>query len=226
MADKRKKLKSLIYLYSILGIVMLFLIVSYFVQQNLKFLENLLQDSVFGMFIYVMLLVIESVFAPVTLLPIIPAAANIWGPSLTGFLTIIGWTIGSLAAFGIARKYGFPIVGKIIPLAKMEKIENLLPERHIFFGIVILRIAIPIDVLSYVLGMFTKIKWKTYTLATLIGILPASFFFAYLGELPFAYQLIGAEAGGIIILVIVIVSLVANKSAKSGIMKYWNKHFR
>ena len=60
---------------------------------------------------------------------------------------------------------------------------------------------VPVDILSYALGLFTDMKTRDFTIATIIGITPFSFVFAYLGSVPFQYQLIAAGVFGIVFLV-------------------------
>jgi uncharacterized membrane protein YdjX (TVP38/TMEM64 family) len=48
--------------------------------------------------------------------------------------------------------------------------------------IVALRMILPVDVLSYALGMLSTVSFRIYTLASAIGILWFSFAFAYMGE--------------------------------------------
>jgi uncharacterized membrane protein YdjX (TVP38/TMEM64 family) len=45
----------------------------------------------------------------------------------------------------------------------------------------------PMDVMSYVLGLFTDMSWQAYLAATALGLLPSAMLLAYLGELPNAY---------------------------------------
>jgi len=48
--------------------------------------------------------------------------------------------------------------------------------------------SIPVDILSYALGLFSKITLKRYFLATLIGVTPFAFVLAYVGTISFYYQ--------------------------------------
>lgn len=213
-------------IYSAAIIIILFIIATIIAQKNLALFEQHLKDSIPGMIIYVLLMIVETVLAPLTALPIIAIAANIWGPILTALLSILGWAVGSLISFWIGREYGFPIVKHLISEKKIKKIESLIPERNIFLGVVLLRIAIPVDILSYVLGMFTRIKWRTYTLATIIGITPLAFLFAFIGKVPFVYQILAALIAGIILILIVIYSITRKKPSKRRITKTWDKFFK
>jgi len=173
----------------ILVIAVLFILASYLVQTNMEFFEELIGDSIWGMLIYVLLAISAIVIAPIATLPLMPVASNLWGIPTTVFLAVTGWSIGSFIAFVLARKYGVDIVKRFISLENINKIERKIPEKHVFFSVVFLRMVIPPDILSYALGLFSKIKLRTYTIATVIGLIPFAFVFAYLGTVPFYYQI-------------------------------------
>ena len=62
-----------------------------------------------------------------------------------------------------------------------------------------MRVALPVDELSYALGLFTTIPSRIYFLASALGILPGAFVFSYVGELSVAYQIIALLAGLVIV---------------------------
>ena len=184
-------------------IIFLFLFTSYLVQKNIIFFESLFVFPFLGMLIYVGLNIFETVFAPLSVFPTIPMASHLWGPVVTALLSIFAWTVGAIIAFALARRYGRPLVENIFSFKKIQHIESLLPERNIFLGIVLLRMVVPVDVLSYALGIFTHIRWKTYILATLMGITPGAFIFAYVGGLSLVSQIIAFFIAGILVAFVV-----------------------
>jgi len=179
--------------------------VSYFTQENLPYIQGLISNTFVGMGAYFLIVILETVLAPITIIPLIPLATGLWGWFLAGLLTLIGWTFGSLLAFFIARKGGVPLIERFVPLKKIQKVEKLILEEHLFIGIILLRILIPIDVVSYAIGLFSSVSWKKYTLASFIGFIPLSFFLAYSGSLPVYYQLMGFLLMGILILLVLII---------------------
>lgn len=183
----------------IIVIVLLFIISSYYVQENLDFVSYYIKGFS-GIFIYIFIVIIAEVIAPVSAIPLLPIAANTWGWFWAAILSIIGWVIGAIIAFEIARKYGVPLVKKLVSLEQLYKLEKRIPEEHIFFGVVFLRMAVPVDILSYALGLFSKINRKKYILATIIGVTPFAFVLSYLGTLPLYYQIIAFSIGVIILI--------------------------
>ena len=180
---------------AILGLLFLlvsFLAVSYFIQENAEYIEGLVSKPKVRDFavVFTLVVIIGTVVAPISLLPIIPLATYAYGWFPTGILLVLGQLIGAVIAFLISRRWGLPLVTKLISLKEIEKYERMLPEGNVFWAIVLLRIAIPVDALSYVFGLFSKIRISTFTLATAIGLIPQSFALAYLGGLQFRYQAI------------------------------------
>jgi uncharacterized membrane protein YdjX (TVP38/TMEM64 family) len=152
-----------------------------------------------GMFIYVSLATISTVVAPVNTLPLIPVATALWGGFISALLSITAWTLGAIIAFIIARKLGKPFIEKHYNLEKISRYEKLLGEEYVFWNIVALRIMIPVDILSYAIGLFTSVKLSTYSLATLIGVSPFAFLLAYSATFPFQLQI---GVGALILLAI------------------------
>jgi len=189
---------------SIIGILIVvgfFIMASYYVQNNLEYVKSWIGNSFFGMLAYIDILILAVVIAPINGTPFVAIASNLWGWPLAALLSIIGWTLGAIVAFTLARIYGVPLVKKVTSLKKIQEFEKMIPEKNIFLSIVFLRMSIPVDALSYVLGLFSKINFWQYSLATLIGIAPFAILFAYLGALPFLYQIITVGIGVFIIVI-------------------------
>lgn len=194
-----EKLKAF---FGISIIVILFILSSYFVKENIDFVESLIGNNLIGILIYILITIVAIVIAPISMMPLIPIASNVFGWFYAGIFNIIGWFIGSVIVFFISRKYGIPLIKKFVSLDKLFKIESKIPKENLFFSVVVLRMIIPVDILSYALGLFSNIKFRTYALATFIGIIPFSFVFSYLGILPIWYQVLGFIGIGIVVFLI------------------------
>ena len=103
-----------------------------------------------------------------------------------------------MIAFWLAQRYGHPLVHKIINMDRIERIERLIPSGNIFWSVVFLRMALPVDILSYALGLFTEMRFLPYSIATIIGITPFAFAFAYLVVIPVTFQIIALALGVLI----------------------------
>lgn len=144
-------------------------------------LQDQLHGGLVGYGAYVLALILAVVLAPITVLPLIPAAAGIFGPFVTGVLSVAGWTIGAGIAFLIARYAGRPILSFFASLEDIEKLEAKFPQKDTFLGLVLLRMIVPVDILSYAVGLLSSMPLSTYLYATALGVAPFSFVFAYAG---------------------------------------------
>lgn len=156
-------------------------------------LEQLLMYAVslgaWGYVVFVGLLVLAVVCAPVTVMPLTPMASQVFGPFVTGVLCVIGWTLGAVIAFLLSRYAGRPLLERMMSLEKVDAAAAKIPQSNLFWFIVIARHLIPVDVLSFALGLVSTVPFWTYTLATAIGVTWFSFAFAYLGEAFFTGNL-------------------------------------
>jgi len=143
----------------------------------------------YSYFVFVLVLATGVVLAPVVTVPIIPLGTTFFGPFITGILSVIAWTLGATVAFLIARYVGRPVLERWINMRKIDEfIEQFPPHLHFWF-IVLLRHTIPVDILSYALGLSKSLRFTTYFFATVIGVTYFSFAFAYLGEAFFTGNL-------------------------------------
>lgn len=138
----KKNIKTII---EIILIVVLFVSASYIVQNNIDFFKNFIKDNVWSMILYVLLLIVSAVIAPVDMIFLMPLASSVWGLFLTAILSLMGWTLGSAVVFILCRKYGVDLIKRFVPLEKIYKYENLMPQENIFAEIILLRLIIPID---------------------------------------------------------------------------------
>jgi len=144
--------------------------------------------------------VVLTAFFVIFLIPLdvsvlIPLAAVIWGPNATALMSVAGWTLGSSIAFLLARRYGAPVVARLAGKTRLRKAERTarraIPRRHLFWWALIFQALLPVDLISYVFGLFTDLEFGRYAVATALGDLLPGFFFAYAGTLP-PWYMVGA----------------------------------
>lgn len=176
----------------IIGLGFLFLVSAYLAQTQEDFFMQLIGESEpWGLLIYIGIATFTTVLAPLSSIPLMPLASGIWGAPLTALASIAGWMMGALISFYLSKKYGRAFVEKIVSPEKLSQLEKRIPEKNLFWSILLLRMLVPVDLLSYVLGLFKAVSWKVYFWATFLGIIPFAFVFAYLGTLPWKFQLLG-----------------------------------
>ncbi len=178
--------------FQVIFVIVLFIVINFFA---LKY-ESLIIDysrstGSFGMIVYVVttaLAIIIPVWANVVLIPI---ATVMWGPFITALLSIVGWVIGSQVSFVLGRLFEKRIVNMFPSLGKSNYVEKLVSKRHQFLSLIFLRMTVPVDILSYGLGIFvTRVGGYQNFVTTFIGVIPFAFIFSYSTVIHFQYSLI------------------------------------
>ena len=80
----------------------------------------------------------------------------------------------------------------------------------------LLRILIPVDILSYALGLISAMPLSHYILATAIGITPFSFIWSYAGEAAFSQEYTNLAAIAGVALLILVAAVYFFKRGKYG----------
>lgn len=148
---------------------------------DMSWLESWIgRHPVLGAGIYFVLVAASVVLLPFSSLPLLPFAAQNFGVLLTALLSAAGWWVGCLIAFQIAR-FGRRYLERITSMEAVDRIEDKIPDDVGFGGIVVLRMILPVDVVSFALGLLKRLRFRTYAVASLIGILPFAFVMSYAG---------------------------------------------
>ena len=170
---------------------MMFLVAGFVSQQYTEFFGYFLgEHRLVGMGAYVLVVILAIVAAPLTSIPFIPIMVTVWGVFWTVVLSIGGWFAGSMLAFWIARKFGAPMVRKLVSLEGQKNLLKNIPESKLFWYLIFLRMTVPVDILSYALGLFTNISGRLFAITTFIGVIPVIILLAKLGTFPIEYQVI------------------------------------
>jgi uncharacterized membrane protein YdjX (TVP38/TMEM64 family) len=189
-------------LFSIGVFLALFLLAGYFSQTYLATLTGLLEGrAAAGMVVYVAGATITTVIAPLSFFPVLPVAVSLWGSFVAAVLSIIAWSLGAAIAFLLARRYGRPLILHFVGERKMKLFAELIPEKRLFIAVVLLRIALPVDLFSYSLGLLGVMRFWPYMAATVIGIAPFAFIFSYLANLSVVYQVWALIIGTVFVIV-------------------------
>lgn len=197
----RERVRTKKFLHSgalLFGGAVIFILISQFsakYSEELRYLVGM--GGVWGAPLYVLIVVVAIVIPPIGVGFLLPVAANVWGPLQGAFLGILGWTIGAQIAFWLARRFGKPLVKRVVSLEKIESMEKYAHSKHIFWSVVLLRMSFPVDLLSYALGLFSGMGYWKYLLATVIGVTPFGILFSYAAVLPLEYQITATIISGI-----------------------------
>lgn len=93
----------------------------------------------------------------------------------------IGANIGANAAFGLARLLGRDGVERIVG-KRIQGLNNAM-LRHGLIGLLVLRLIpiVPFNVLNFGSGL-TKLRWREYIIATMVGILPGTLVYTFFAD--------------------------------------------
>lgn len=138
------------------------------------------QHEVLGALLYVLAGMASVVLLPLSSLPLLPLATRVWGVWIAAALSALGWWLGALIAFWIARTARSSLE-RFVSLAALDKIERAIPADIGFAGIVMLRMLLPVDGTSFALGLLRELRFTTYAVASLLGLLPFAFIWSYAG---------------------------------------------
>jgi uncharacterized membrane protein YdjX (TVP38/TMEM64 family) len=139
------------------------------------------ENSALAGLLYVVVMAAGIVVLPFSSLPLLPFAAAAWGVLLGGTLSVIGWWAGALIAFVISRRLGRPVLLRLVGAERLESWEERVPGHASFVGIIIMRMVLPVEIPSYILGLTEAVRFPAYALASLIGIAPFAYVLLAMG---------------------------------------------
>ncbi|MCR6514591.1 MAG: TVP38/TMEM64 family protein [Clostridium sp.] len=178
----------------ILGIIIIFLILFgfYIYQNNINIMEvltvNNIKDFVlsFGIFGPIIAILICILTCITTFIPgflVVFALSALYGFIGSVIITMIGYTLGSIVCFILAKYLGRDFVLKYTTKGAMKKLDDFLKTEG-FMSILISRLLpfIPYNLTSYLAGL-SSIDLKSFILGTVIGQIPGTLAYAYIGKL-------------------------------------------
>lgn len=154
-----------------------------------------------GAGLFVLLSAISAMLAFVSSSVLVPVALYTWGKGLCAFLLWLGWTLGGMAAYGLGRYFGRPVVRALLPASLLATYEDRI-SRHTPFGIVLLfQLALPSEVPGYLLGL-VRYRFGRYLVSLMLSEIPYAVGTVYLGSSFLDRRLVllaGLGAAGILL---------------------------
>lgn len=130
-----------------------------------------------------------AIYASATALAVPGTILTLGGGAIFGFwwgtlLNMAAANIGANAAFGIARALGRDGVRHLMgsDSTTLDKLDGIV-KRHGFQGLLTLRLIplVPFNALNFGSGLM-PLRWRTYALATLIGIVPGTAVYTFFAD--------------------------------------------
>ncbi len=172
------------------AVAVLFLLGSYGSARFSDILQKYIgEGGVYGMTAYVVSIAVIALVPLATTLPLVPIAVTVWGNIVASLLTILAWIVSASVAFYLARRFGRRIVTRYIPMEHIQNFHNLVPRGNLLTAVFLFGLfGAPIDLLSYVIGMFTKLEYRSFITMFVLGLIPFIVFLTYTVTLSFVYQ--------------------------------------
>ena len=183
---------------------------------NQQSLQQIIDDyGQWGPLLIIILMCAAIVMSPLPSAPIALASGAAYGHFWGTVYILIGALLGAIIAFSIARMLGYKAMKR--RFGNSLKIKWLQSENHLMLAIGISRLIpfISFDIVSYAAGL-TSIGYLRFTLATLLGIIPASFLLAHFGS-----KLVTSDLPNMVLTILllggitaipIIIGMLANKS--------------
>jgi uncharacterized membrane protein YdjX (TVP38/TMEM64 family) len=176
--------------------------------------DHIARLGAWGPLLVIGLMVLAIMLSPIPSAPVAMAAGAAYGHVWGTLYVLLGAEIGALAAFGLARWLG----GETLRRWFGERLSlGLLGSQNALMGIVLVSRLLPFisfDIVSYAAGLTPLSFWR-FAIATLVGIVPASFLLAHFGgEMATGESdriMISVLALGAITLIPVVVKLVRGR---------------
>lgn len=210
LSKKKKILRSILVVMSIILIIGLVFILLYFTGwweelNSVTKLKNLILGLGFwGRFVFVLLQFLQVTFIPIPSPVLIIAGSVIFGPLQASLLSFGGILLGSGVAFFLGRVFGRKLVTFMVGEESAKKWTKTLSHGKYSFAVMMLLPFFPDDILCLVAGL-TNMSWGYFMavqfIARPIGILTTAYFSS--GEL------IPYHGWGLIVWAVIIVAAVA-----------------
>ena len=136
--------------------------------------------GLWGPLLIIALMTVAVVASPILSAPIALAAGAAYGHVWGTVQVVIGAELGALIAFGLARVLGHDVLRRVFG----DRVDaGLLGSQNALMGTVFASRLMPFvsfDIISFAAGLSRLHAWR-FSLATLAGIVPASFVLAHFG---------------------------------------------
>jgi len=144
----------------------------------------------FSVLIFILVFVLRTflIICPYSIMVVL--GGSLFGHLFAFAYSMIATFISATLAFYIGRFAGIDMVKKLLK-GKAEKVD-LNIEKHGFKIILLMRVSIifPFDIVNYAAGL-SKVKYRDFILATMLGVAPEVFSLTYFGSSlgnPFSYK--------------------------------------
>jgi uncharacterized membrane protein YdjX (TVP38/TMEM64 family) len=138
------------------------------------------QQATWGMVVFVLLAALSAMVAFLSSAVLVPVAIYVWGPAVCFALLWTGWFLGGLAGYGIGRFLGRPAVEILIRPGTLARYEGWASSRKSLVPMLMLQLAIPSDLASYLFGL-VRCRFVVFAAALALAEVPYALGAVFLG---------------------------------------------
>lgn len=170
-----KKKKVFLWLF----LVILLILIIYLFQKRVVYIDTeqvkefIRSFGILGPIVFMILNALSIVFSPVTALPFWAASLALYGFWQTLLYILISFNLGAIANFWIARKWGRPIVLKLVGKKGINEVDKITEVIGLHTLLIVRLIGgASSDYVAYAAGL-TNMKFKPYILITFLATPPS-----------------------------------------------------
>ncbi len=232
-----KKRETLFKFLSVLTISIFIGYLFYFIAERLNIIDKInsfnslkeiiLKSGNFGRLVFLIINILQVVLLPIPGVVSIAVGTILYGPWQTLFLSTSGIVIGSIIAFLIGRKFGFPLACWIFSKELIIKYQKILSNKTgILLFLMFVLPFFPDDMLCVLAGL-TDISFKKFAIITLTARAISVFVVAILASgiiIPFTgWGIVVWLILGVIILIAGILGFINRKKLKTKVSTLFKK---
>ncbi|HEU0224731.1 MAG TPA: VTT domain-containing protein [Steroidobacteraceae bacterium] len=133
-----------------------------------------------GALLFVLLAAVSAMLAFVSIAILVPVAVYAWGEPLSMLMLWLGWILGGIAAYVIARFLGRPVVKWLMAGHALRRLEQRIHPDTPLGLIVLLQLGLPSEIPGYLLGL-VRYPFGRFLAALALGELPYTIATVWLG---------------------------------------------
>jgi uncharacterized membrane protein YdjX (TVP38/TMEM64 family) len=171
-----------------------------------RFAEYLKSFGIWGVAVFMLIQAVQVIISPIPGELTQLAGGFVYGTAAGSIYSSLGIMGGAIAAFFIARLFGYPLIRLLAPAKVLDKFNFLINNPKAELGILVLFLipGVPKDILTYIAGL-TPLKPLRFFIASTVarfpGILLSSFIGAHVESKDYT-EVIVASLGAIVLFII------------------------
>jgi uncharacterized membrane protein YdjX (TVP38/TMEM64 family) len=124
-----------------------------------------------GAIVFVAISALSAMLAFFSSAVLVPVAVQVWGLAGTTALLWLGWIVGGITAYGLARTAGRPLVRRVVKAEVLARYEHRVTTRAPLGLVILLQLGLPSEIPGYLLGLVRYPAWR-YLVAVSVAELP------------------------------------------------------